>query len=333
MARVDKSARIDAAVAALKRGEFTNYSNAATKYGCDRTSLSKRMRGLTKSKKEANSLWHQCLTSEQEEVLITRINSLTDRGMPPTSHIVKNLAEEIKGASVGKNWVGQFVKRHGIRLKSLYLRNIDNLRVSAEYAPMFILFFATLTAVIEKYRITAENIYNFDEKGFLIGLGRTLKRIITQEALKSGRVKKAKQDGSREFISILACISAFGKWIPPLLVYKGDLGDLQNTWVDDVTTKSAAHFTVSSNGWSNNAIGLVWLKQVFCRYTKPKRETQKRLLIVDGYSSHVNMAFINTCDKNSIIVLILPPHTTHRLQPLDVGLFQPLSTAYSWELE
>jgi len=31
--------------------------------------------------------------------------------------------------------------------------------------------------------------------------------------------------------------------------------------------------------------------------------------------------------------LILPPHTTHRLQPLDVGLFQPLSTAYSWELD
>jgi hypothetical protein len=30
-----------------------------------------------------------------------------------------------------------------------------------------------------------------------------------------------------------------------------------------------------------------------------------------------------------IILLILPPHTTHRLQPLDVGLFQPLSTAYS----
>ncbi|KAF4625745.1 hypothetical protein G7Y89_g12419 [Cudoniella acicularis] len=143
MARVDKSARIDAAIAAIKSGECTNCSNAAAKYGCDRSALSKRLRGLTKSKKEANSFWHQCLTNEQEEILITRINNLTDRGMPPTSHIVKNLAEEIRGASVGKNWVGQFVRRHGIRLKSLYLRNIDNLRVSAEYAPMFILFFAT----------------------------------------------------------------------------------------------------------------------------------------------------------------------------------------------
>ena len=62
--------------------------------------------------------------------------------------------------------------------------------------------------VIEKYRIIAENIYNFDEKGFLIGFSRSLKRIMTQEALRSGRVTKSKQDRSREFISILACISA-----------------------------------------------------------------------------------------------------------------------------
>jgi hypothetical protein len=78
--------------------------------------------------------------------------------------------------------------------------------------------------VIEKYRITAENIYNFDEKGFIIGFGRSLKRIITLEALKSGRVTKSKQDGSREFISYLAYISIIGQWIPPLLIYKGESG-------------------------------------------------------------------------------------------------------------
>ena len=147
--------------------------------------------------------------------------------------------------------------------------------------------------VIEKYRITAENIYNFDEKGFLMGLGRIVKRIMTKDALKSGRVTKSKQDGSREFLSCLACISAIGKWIPPLLVYKGDSGDLISTWVDEVTTDSQAHFTVSSNGWSNNKIGLMWLQKVFERYTKLARATQKRLLIVDGHLSHVNMAFVD----------------------------------------
>jgi hypothetical protein len=140
-----KSSRIDAAIAAIQRGEFSNYATAAAYHKCDRGALSWRIRGLTKSKKDANSFWHQCLTNEQEEVLIARINDLTDRGMPPTSQIVRNLAEEIRGEHVGKNWVGQFVKRHGLRLKSLYLRNIDNLWASAKYAPMFQLFFSIVS--------------------------------------------------------------------------------------------------------------------------------------------------------------------------------------------
>jgi hypothetical protein len=66
--------------------------------------------------------------------------------MLPTSHIVKNLAEEIRRCKVGKNWVSQFVKRHKDRLKSLYLRNIDNIRVGAEYALMFKLFYEIVSA-------------------------------------------------------------------------------------------------------------------------------------------------------------------------------------------
>jgi transposase len=140
-----KTLRIDKAVAAIQRGEFVHYANAAKKYDCSRSAVSRRIRALTKSKKETVSFWQQCLTNEQEEVLIHRINTLTDRGMPPTSHIVKNLAQELRGQDVGKNWVGQFVKRHGIRLKSLYFRNIDNLRAGAEYAPMFQLFFSVVS--------------------------------------------------------------------------------------------------------------------------------------------------------------------------------------------
>jgi len=148
-----KSKRIDAAIAAIQRGEFIVYAHAADYYECDRGALSRRIRGLTKSRKEALSFWHQCLTDEQEEVLIQRINDLTDRGMPPTSQIVKNLAEEMRGKLVNKNWVGQFVKRHGIRLKSVYLRNIDNLRASAEYAPIFQLFFSVVSVFLLLFRV------------------------------------------------------------------------------------------------------------------------------------------------------------------------------------
>jgi hypothetical protein len=44
------------------------------------------------------------------------------------------------------------------------------------------------------------------------------------------------------------------------------------------------------------------------------------------------MDFINYCDQNKILLAILPPHSTHTLQPLDVVMFKPLSTAYSKEL-
>ncbi|PMD51091.1 uncharacterized protein K444DRAFT_546312, partial [Hyaloscypha bicolor E] len=148
------------------------------------------------------------------------INTLTNQGIPLTSHIIKNLAEKIKGGPLGKNWVSQFVKYYSIRLKSLYLRNIDNLRTSANVIYYFIIIILYIYyLVIKKYRIMAENIYNFNKKGFLIGYGRSLKRIMTRATLESGRISKSKQDRSREFISILAYISVIGKWILPLLIY------------------------------------------------------------------------------------------------------------------
>ena len=138
-----------------------------------------------------------------------------------------------------------------------------------------------------------ENIYNFDEKRFLIGFRYSLKRIITRATLELGRITKAKQDRSHEFISLLAYISTIRKQILPLLVYKGKLGDLMSTQVNKVVTNSKAHFTVSPNGQLNNTIRLSQLQNVFKRYTKLLRTTQKSLLIIDRYLSHVNIAFIN----------------------------------------
>ena len=72
-----------------------------------------------------------------------------------------------------------------------------------------------------------------------------------------------------------------------------------------------------------------WLAEIFDRYTKKKSGNRRRLLIVDGHSSHVHMQFMEKCDELRILLLILPPHSTHRLQPLDVLLFAPLSSFYS----
>ena len=75
------------------------------------------------------------------------------------------------------------------------------------------------------------------------------------------------------------------------------------------------------------------MKHIFDRHTKAKAGNHRRLLIVDGHNSHVNMRFINYCDQNYILLAILPPHSTHRLQPLDVGLFSSLAQYYTQQLD
>src|SRR5947209_2104126 len=46
-------------------------------------------------------------------------------------------------------------------------------------------------------------------------------------------------------------------------------------------------------------------------------------------TDHLTIKFIEYYDENYIFLAILPPHSTHTLQPLDVGMFSPLARAYS----
>ena len=48
------------------------------------------------------------------------------------------------------------------------------------------------------------------------------------------------------------------------------------------------------------------------------------LLVLDGHSTHYQPALIKYAKENQVILLCLPPHTTHESQPLDVSVFKPL---------
>jgi len=56
---------------------------------------------------------------------------------------------------------------------------------------------------------------------------------MTFHAYKTGQIIGASQDGSREFLTLLACICADGTKLPPALIYQGDHADLLDTWVED----------------------------------------------------------------------------------------------------
>ena len=114
-----------------------------------------------------------------------------------------------------------------------------------------------------------------------------------------------------------------GTAIDPLIIFKGQ--NVLQSWIpQEVINKW--HFSANTNGWTSNLHGVEWLKRVFepATHAKADEGKQQRLLICDGHDSHISGSFISHCIQNRISLLILPPHTSHVLQPLDVAIFGPL---------
>ena len=72
---------------------------------------------------------------------------------------------------------------------------------------------------------------------------------------------------------------------------------------------------------------------MFEPYTREKAEDQPRLLIVDGHGSHIRADFIAYCIENNIDLLVMPPHCSHLLQPLDIGVFSAFKRAHANETD
>ena len=122
-----------------------------------------------------------------------------------------------------------------------------------------------------EYNIQPENTYNMDEKGFLLGVLQKMKRVYTKEALEQGYLLGAKQDGSREWITLVASICADGTALPPSIIYAAQSANVQDTWLEDwQPDHELAYFTASQTGWTNDELGYAWLTTVFDRYTRRK---------------------------------------------------------------
>ena len=138
--------RIELAIAELESQNRINYASTARKYNIDRSTLSRRHKSETGAKKEATSNFVQALTNAQEKILVTYVNQLSARGMPPTPQILKNIAEELANVKLGKNWPSRFRARYGKEMKSLYLRTIDHKRKLADNSHHFEHYFENVRA-------------------------------------------------------------------------------------------------------------------------------------------------------------------------------------------
>jgi hypothetical protein len=321
-----------AAIEALEPGEKLSYTKIAREHGVHRSTLSRRHRGQTASR-TAIIAERQNLHPQQEQELLRYIERLTGRGLPPTRPMIRSFASQIAKKEVGVHWVDRFIQRHQSELILRWATGIDRSRHQADSESKYSFYFELLHTKLTQYDIQPCNIYNMDEKGFLLGILTRIKRLFSRRLYERRKLDSHIQDGSREFITLLACICADGTHLPPALIYQSASSSIQDSWLQAFKPDDhRVHFASSPSGWTNNDLSLAWLKQVFDRSTKLKAGRSYRLLILDGHGSHLTMDFIEYCDRNRILLAIYPPHSTHTLQPLDVVMFKPLSSAYSAEV-
>ena len=113
-----------------------------------------------------------------------------------------------------------------------------------------------------------------------------------------------------------------------MLIFKGAF-HLRKYFDNDIDGDTL--FARSESGFTNDILTMSWLKH-FDRFTAPRTKGAYRLLIFDGYGSHVTQDFLEFCWQRKIRPYCLPAHSTHLTQPADVGAFQKFKYEFKKEL-
>ena len=321
--------RLSLALKAYHNQEFKSLRAAAKAYDVPPETL--RTRHLGVLPRAATSAASRLFTHNEEEVLLRNILQLCAQGQHPQRAAVEEMANTMlrtkqpsKRQKVGTKWVANFVKRHS-ELSSVYNRKLDYQRAQCEDPKLVSSWFKLVGDTIAQYGVVDEDIYNFDETGFQMGVISTSKVITTSE--RKGRPRTT-QLGNREWVTAIEAVNAKGWAIPAFIIFAAKLH--QAKWYQ-VGLPETWRIAISDNGWTTDEIGTQWIHH-FHKNTKHSYG-KWRLLIFDGHGSHQTDEFIGFCRQNHILTLCIPTHTSHILQPLDVSCFSPLKKAYSSQVE
>ncbi|OQE33586.1 hypothetical protein PENCOP_c060G01518, partial [Penicillium coprophilum] len=175
------------------------------------STLSTRLHGTqNRAISRANS--HK-LTAIEEESLEKWILSMDSRGAGPRPSMVREMADlllEKRGTtpvlSVGENWVTNFVKRRPL-LSSQFSKRYNYERAKCEDPKIIREWFNLVQKTILQFGIDPDDIYNFDETGFAMGLTSTAKVITRSEYY--GR-RPVLQPRNREWVTTIECTNASG---------------------------------------------------------------------------------------------------------------------------
>ena len=329
---IELDRNVDLALADLKSGKFTSQRQAAKAYGISPSTFNARANGGSSTAEAHQS--RQLLTPAQENAIESMVKRMHAFGHPLRYDAIRELAQEllhptsenstqneVNVVAVGTSWAQRFLHRHK-DLVTVYCKTIENGRIEVQRRKV-IQWFATVKELIDENHISDDNIYNLDETGTAIGTIEASYAVIDKNTMS----RYQGHPGRQEWVTVLECVCGDGSAIPPLIIFKGRT--LSSSWIPVNDIKGDWHFSRSENGWTSNDIAFEWLRKVFDPATKEKANGQPRLLIVDGHESHIQARFAAYCMQNNIELVLLLPHSSHLLQPLDVGVFGPLKKELS----
>lgn len=269
---------------------------------------------------------------ETEVILYNHVKALDNQLMPLSRveflKLVYQLAEKLKikhrfnkeNRMAGKDFYYDFMNRH----QDLSLRTAESTslqRAAGFNQAQVTRFFDQLETLIEKHNFGPSHIFNADETGVSVVHNNKLKVISVKGKKQVGKLTSAERGRN---VTVLLSINATGDiFVPPLFVYP-------RVRIDQDLKKDApmgSIFDGQKSGWITAEGFLKWM-QLFVERVNPS-EKNPVLLILDGHSSHKDLNVISYAKKSHIHMLSLPPHTSHKLQPLDRAVMKPFKNAYN----
>ena len=159
-------------------------------------------------------------------------------------------------AKLGKSWLQNFLDRHP-KVSSKFGSNLDRQRALAGSPGPIIDYFNKVKKVLKEYNFLPENIYNTDEKGFMLGMSNRAK-VICRAGRRPPRVT---QDGARELITVIETVCAAQFVQPPMVIYKGSAH--YRGWyteLEEAEGDADAKFAYSPKGYTTNELEMAWLQ-------------------------------------------------------------------------
>ena len=197
----NKEGRMILAIQAIKQGQIQSVRAAASLYDVPSETLRRRIKGIPPQYGSISSL--RKLSPQEESAIIQYILELDSRGFSPRPSEVREMANLLltkrQESSVGVNWALNFINQHP-EIKTKFSCKYNYKRALYEDPHIIGEWFRLVQNTRAKYGILEEDIYNFDEARFMMGVIATAKVVTSSEA--RNRPKRA-QPGNREWVSII----------------------------------------------------------------------------------------------------------------------------------